>query len=64
MGGFHQDEEAGERDKGRVIFLCFLASQGDPLEALDLGDALLDAGPQPSEALGEEAWRIHWCDGC
>jgi hypothetical protein len=56
VDGFYQDEDAGERDEGGVVLLGLLASHGDPLEALDLADELLDAGAQPVEALGKEAW--------
>ncbi len=54
VDGFDQDEAGGERDDGGEVPLCFLAAQGDALEALELADGLLDASATPVKRLGEE----------
>ena len=43
VDGFDQDERAGERDKSGEVLRGFLAAQGNPFEALEFTDALLDA---------------------
>lgn len=55
MDGFDQDERCREGDDGCEVSLGLFAAQGDPLEALELSDGLLDAGPPAIEGVGEEA---------
>ncbi len=54
VDGFDQDEGAGERDEGSEVLRRLLAAQGDAFEALNLADALLDAGAPFVEDLGKE----------
>jgi len=54
VDGFDQDESAGERDEGGEVLCGFLAAQGDPFEAFDLADTLLDAGAPLVEDAGKE----------
>ena len=54
MDGFDEDEAQGECDDGSEGSFGFLAAQGDALEALELSEALLDAGAAPVERLREE----------
>jgi hypothetical protein len=54
VDGFNQDKGAGERDEGGEVLGSLLAAQGDPLEALEFTDALLDAGAPLVEDAGKE----------
>src|SRR5258708_5834504 len=54
VDGFDQDERTSERDEGGEVLRGLLAAQGDPFEALDLADALLDAGASLVEDAGKE----------
>lgn len=54
MDGFDEDEGEGESDDCGEALLCLLAAQGDALEALELSEALLDAGTALVERLREE----------
>jgi hypothetical protein len=54
VDGFDQDEGASERDEGSEVLRGLLAAQGDPFEALDLADALLDASASLVEDAGKE----------
>src|ERR1700686_4108796 len=54
VDGFDQDERASERDEGSEVLRGLLATQGDPFEAFDLADTLLDAGASLVENAGKE----------
>lgn len=58
MDGFYEDERQSEGDDGAIILGCFLAPQGDALEALELPDGLLDAGPAAVESFREEGRAV------
>ena len=53
-----EDEAAGESDDGGEAAFGLLAAQGDALEALELSEALLDAGAPPVKRLREEGWAL------
>jgi hypothetical protein len=55
VDGFDQDEGAGKGDESREVLRCFLAAQGDPLEAFELADSLLDPGAAFVEDTGKES---------
>jgi hypothetical protein len=44
VDGFGLDKGTGEGNEGGEVLCGFLAAQGDPLEALELADGLLDTG--------------------
>lgn len=54
VDGFDYDEPGGESDEGSEVGCGFLAAEGDPLEALQLADRLLNAGAASVKELGEE----------
>jgi hypothetical protein len=56
VDGFDQDKGADEGDEGGEVLCGLLAAQGDPFEALDFADALLDAGAPLVEDFGKEGW--------
>lgn len=58
VDGFDEDEGEGEGDDCGKALLCLLAAQGHPLEALELSEALLDAGAAFVELLREEGWPV------
>jgi len=65
---FGEDEHKAESDEGSVVPGGFLATQSNALEALELSDALLDAGASAVERFREESGpvlgvRLRWNDG-
>src|SRR3954454_15789312 len=65
---FGEDEHKAESDEGSVVPGGFLATESNPLEALELSDALLDAGASAVERFREESGpvlgvRLRWNDG-
>ena len=54
VDGFNQDEGAGEGDEGVEVVCSLLAAQGNPFEAFDLADGLLDTGASFIEDAGKE----------
>jgi len=58
VDGFDEDKAADEGDECGVVFGGLLAAQGDPLEAFELADGLLDACAVPVELPGEEARTV------
>ena len=68
VDGFGEDEHEAESDEGSVVPGGFLATESNALEALELSDALLDAGASAVERFREESWpvlgvRLRWNDG-
>ena len=68
VDGFGEDEHKAESDEGSVVPGGFLATQSNALEALELSDALLDAGASAVERFREESGpvlgvRLRWNDG-
>jgi hypothetical protein len=54
VDGFNQDEGAGKGDECAVAVLGFVTTHGNPLEALQLADGLLDSGTRLVEQSGKE----------
>ena len=53
VDGFDQDEGASKGDECTVAVLGFITTHGNPLEALQLADGLLDSGTR----LVEQSWK-------
>jgi len=58
VDGFDEDEGESESDDGGEAALGLLAAQGDPLEALELAEALLDAGTALVKRFREEGGPV------
>jgi hypothetical protein len=54
VDGFRPDKGASEGDESGEVLRGFLTAQGDPLEALELADGLLNTGAAFVESAGEE----------
>src|SRR5213083_3800598 len=68
VDGFGEDEHEAESDEGSVVPGGFLATESNALEALELSDALLDAGASAVERFRKESGpvlgvRLRWNDG-
>ena len=58
MDGFGEDEHEAESDEGSVVPGGFLATESNALEALELSDALLDAGASAVEGFRKESGSV------
>ena len=54
VGGFNQDQSAGNADHCGVADIGLVAAHCDSLEPLQLADRLFDAGAELIEAFGEK----------
>jgi len=54
VDGFNEHETAGETDDGGIAYVCLFAAHGDPLEALEFADRLLDPRPEFVETFWKE----------
>ena len=58
MDDFGEDEEQTESDEGTIVPGGFLATESNALEALELSDALLDAGASTVERFRKEGGPV------
>ena len=58
VDGFDENEGEAESDEGAVVLGGFLAAEGNPLEAFELADGLLDAGAAAVERAREKGGRV------
>src|SRR5436190_24276335 len=58
VDGFGEDEHEAESDEGSVVPGGFLATESNALEALELSDALLDAGASAVERFRKESGSV------
>ena len=58
VDGFGEDEHEAESDEGSVVPGGFLATESNALEALELSDALLDAGASAVELFRKESGSV------